>query len=99
MTEQRTALNILILICGSICHIFSDRAGSDGIDDEQITQFPDTHQTRNDTNYKIETLYTRDVTRETRPTAHRSHFRQQMEMEMVLQARDGGSQTSPLTTR
>ena len=31
------------------------------------------HQTRNDTNYRIETLYTRDVARETRPTAHRSH--------------------------
>ena len=57
------------------------------------------HQTRNDTNYRIETLYTRDVTRETRPTAHRSHFRHQMEMEMVLQAHDRGSRTSPLTMR
>ena len=34
------------------------------------------HQTCNDTNYRIETLYTRDVARETRPTAHRSHGRQ-----------------------
>ena len=32
------------------------------------------HQTRKDTKYRIETLYTRDVARETRLTAHRSYY-------------------------
>ena len=43
MTERRTQLNILIVIVRErICHLSSDRAGLDGMDDEQITLIPDT---------------------------------------------------------
>ena len=39
--------------------------------------------TRKDTNYRIETLYTRGVTRETRLTAHRSLVRQHVILVVV----------------
>ena len=42
------------------------------------------HQAYNDTNYRIETLYTRDVARETRSTAYRSHGRQQKLVVILL---------------